>query len=485
MLGSEGGDSPFGRAGRDPRLLGRGLGPAAARRGGGVRQRQHPDGPARAGGVVRRGRGTMRHRCAGGGRSLGGPRPSPPTPRSADAVGRRPASATTSASIGPAWSTTRCSAPAAAAKSGATSTRWQMMDRASSAATIAAAMSGRSLTIAHDVTGPSAGLDGGRLVEDRAEAGVGSAVGGLRRLGLHEGTRNDGLQDALEGRHLVGADHLEQAGPVDHRHLRPPGEEHLARAPSEILTDQVGAQGAEVLGSRDRAERESASTAGPPGLAGPLQRRGHHAGIGDGRHRVDRHARRGLAAELPGDGRHGSLGAAVPAGVGRTPSRAGRDPEYPTAARSGHQRQRGVEHVEIAPEMHAEECQPILFGTPCEVGLPGDAGDVDDGVQPAVLVHQRSEEVMERLAVGDRCRRRPGRSTGSDDATGRGLLRRGQRLGPVEGDEGIDGDDEPAVPAELFGDGRPDAASAAGHDADLLTRAHGAVARTSSSKPSR
>jgi hypothetical protein len=58
----------------------------------------------------------------------------------------------------------------------------------------------------------------------------------------------------------------------------------------------------------------------------------------------------------------------------------------------GHERQGGVEHVEIAPEVHGEHRQPVLLGALSEVGLPGDAGDVDDGVEPAVLVDQLPEQ---------------------------------------------------------------------------------------------
>ena len=90
-----------------------------------------------------------------------------------------------------------------------------------------------------------------------------------------------------------------------------------------------------------------------------------------------------------------------------------------------------------------------------------------------------------RLAVGHRHRRGPGRAAGRHDATGGGLLRLRELLGAVEGDEGVDGDDEPAAPAELLGDRRSDPAPAAGHDGDPLTRAHDAVDRTSSSRPSK
>ena len=269
---------------------------------------------------------------------------------------------------------------------------------------MAAATVGRSLTTAHDVIGAcaGAGLGGRRLVEDRPEAGVGSAVTRLCRLGPHEGTRNDGLQDPVEGGHPVGTDHLEQAGPVDDPDFRASGEEHLARAPPEIVADEVGAERAEVLGSRDRIEREPAPAAGSSRCAGPFQCRGDHPGVGDRRHRVDRHARRGLAAELPGEGRHGPLGGAVPAGVGRPPSRTGRDAHNVPVPRSGHERQCRLEHVEVAPEVHVEQCEPVFLGALGEIGLPGDAGHVHDGVEALVLVRQFSEQVVQRSTVGDR-----------------------------------------------------------------------------------
>ena len=205
----------------------------------------------------------MRHRRTGAGRSPGGPPGGAPTPRQGmrwahDRRGR------------PRWrrgersgrrrSAARSAAPS---KSGATSTRWQAMECASSAAV----WPRRCRAVADDRARRDrrlcrTGLGGRRLVEDRPEAGVRSAVTRLCRLGPHEGTGNDGLQDPVEGGHPVGTDHLEQAGPVDDPDLRPSGEEHLARAPPEIVADEVGAERAEVLGSRDRIEREPAPAAG-------------------------------------------------------------------------------------------------------------------------------------------------------------------------------------------------------------------------------
>ena len=150
----------------------------------------------------------------------------------------------------------------------------------------------------------------------------------------------------------------------------------------------------------------------------------------------------------------------------------------------GHERQRGIEHVQVAPEVHAEHREPFLLSTLCETSVPRDAGDVDDGVEPAVFVDQLPEQVANRGAVGDRHRRGPGRAARCHDATGCGLLRLPEPLGAVEGYEGIHGDDVPAATAELLSDRRSDPAPAARHDGDLLTRAHDAGDRTSSSRPS-
>jgi hypothetical protein len=145
----------------------------------------------------------------------------------------------------------------------------------------------------------------------------------------------------------------------------------------------------------------------------------------------------------------------------------------------------GVDHVEVALEVHGQHRQPVLLAAPPEVGLPGNTGDIDDGVEPAVLVDQLPEQAADRLAVGHRHRRGPGRTTRRHDATGRGLLGLRKPLGTVEGHERVDGDDEPAATAELFGDTCSDPAPAAGNDGDPLTPAHDAVDRTLSSRPSK
>ena len=134
--------------------------------------------------------------------------------------------------------------------------------------------------------------------------------------------------------------------------------------------------------------------------------------------------------------------------------------------------------------MHAEHRKPFLLRTLCETRVPRDAGDVHNGVEPTVFVDQLPEQVVHRCAVGDRDRRGPGRPARSHDTTGCGLLRLPEPLGAVEGDEGIHGDDVPAATAEFLRDRRSDSAPAAGHDCNLLTRAHDAGDRASSSRPS-
>ncbi len=85
-------------------------------------------------------------------------------------------------------------------------------------------------------------LGGGRLVEDRPEPRVAAAATGLAGLGRGEGAGDDVLEHPGEGDHPVAAHHLEKAGLVHHRHLRAAGEEHLAAAPPESVTDEVGAE---------------------------------------------------------------------------------------------------------------------------------------------------------------------------------------------------------------------------------------------------
>ena len=151
---------------------------------------------------------------------------------------------------------------------------------------------------------------------------------------------------------------------------------------------------------------------------------------------------------------------------------------------AGHERQRRFEHVEVPPQVHGEHREPVLLGAFCEAGVARDARHVDDGVEPAVLVDQLLEQAPQRVAVGHRRRRGPGRATCRHDATGGGLLLLWEALRTVEGHERIDGDDEPAAAAELLGDRSADPTSSAGHDGYLPTCAHDAVDRTSSSRPS-
>ncbi len=153
--------------------------------------------------------------------------------------------------------------------------------------------------------------------------------------------------------------------------------------------------------------------------------------------------------------------------------------------RLGHEGERRLEHVEVAPEVDREQRHEILFGPLGEVGLAGDAGDVDHGIEPAALVDELTEQGTKCYLVGDRGRGRPRRAAGGDDAAGRGLFGHGELLGPVEGDEGVDGHDEPTAAAQLFGDRGADATAAAGHDGHRLAGGHGVPVRTSISKPSK
>ena len=247
----------------------------------------------------------------------------------------------------------------------------------------------------------------------------------------------------------------------------------------------MGPERPEVLRPRHRCQGQSSASAGPSGPSGPLEGIGHHAGGGDGRHGVDGDAGRRQAAQLPGQGGHGPLGTAVGAGVGRPPPRAGGHAQHPAVTGRRHQRKSSAEDVEIAPQVDAQHGQPVLLGPPAEVGLAGDAGHVDDRIQSTVVLDQFAEEAVDRLPVGDRHRRGPGRPTGRHDAAGRGLLRLREPLGAVQGHQGVDGDDMPSGPAELFGDGRPDATPAAGDDRHPLPTAHDDGDRTVSSRPSK
>ena len=184
-------------------------------------------------------------------------------------------------------------------------------------------------------------------------------------------------------------------------------------------------------------------------------------------------------------GGHRPLGAAVGAGVGGAPSRARGDPEDPTVAGGGHDREGGGEDVEVAVEVDAEHRSPVLLAARAKlVGR----------VMPATLTtasSRPSSSNRPRTAsrVGHRDRRGSGRPAGGDDATGGGLLGRRERLGPVERHERVHRDDEGALSAELLGDGGTDPAAAAGDGDDALPVArrvgcHGTATRSSSSRPS-
>ena len=129
--------------------VGRRPGPGCVPTGWWLGERDDPDGPFRAGGVVRR-RPDPRGIGVQAMDELSVVREHMFPPLSS-ARCPSPARATTRASMA-VRSTTRCSAAAAAATR-TPSTRWQTIDRASSAAVTAAATPGRSLTTAHDVTG--------------------------------------------------------------------------------------------------------------------------------------------------------------------------------------------------------------------------------------------------------------------------------------------------------------------------------------------
>ena len=287
------------------------------------------------------------------------------------------------------------------------STWWHRMDRASSAAV---ERRGQTRAVGDDDTGPHlcrCDLGRGRLVEDRTEPGIAAAGARLLGLGFGQGTGKDHVEHPGEGDHMVGAHHFDEAGFVDDGHFRTAGEEHPAGAPPESFTDQVGAERTEVLGAGHREEGDAATTR-LAGLPGPLEGRGHHPGGRDGRHGVDGDARWCLPSQLPGEGGDGPLGAAVGTGIGGPPPRAGGDAEDAAVPGGGHERQCGVEHVEVALEVHGQHRQPVLLGALSEVGLPGDAGDIDDGVEPAVLVDQLPEQGADRLGRRSPTPMRPG-----------------------------------------------------------------------------
>ena len=283
----------------------------------------------------------------------------------------------------------------------------------------------------------------------------------------------------------MGSNGLDEAGLVDHGHLRSTGEEDLAAAPAEAVADNVGAERSDVFGTWHGVEGQSAAPARVAGLLRPLKGGLHHAGVGDGRERIDGDARRRDAAELPREGGHDPLGGAVATGVGGPPARTRGDPEDAAVPSRRHEGEGGLEHVEIAVQVHIEEREPVLLGTPGDVALPCDPGHVDHGIEPAVLLRQFPEQSVERGAVGDGGGRRFGRAAGSDNAVGRRLTDVGLLCRALECDQRIHGDDEPASAPQLFGDGPADAAATAGHRDHPLASAHDAFEETSISSPSK
>ena len=121
-------------------------------------------------------------------------------------------------------------------------------------------------------------LGGTRLFEDRPEPGVAAAAADLASLGRGERAGDDGPEHPGEADHVVATYHLEEARLLDDRHLRAAGEEHPAGAPPEPVIDEVGAERPEVLGPRDRLERESAPTRCLALPTGTLNGGGDHSG---------------------------------------------------------------------------------------------------------------------------------------------------------------------------------------------------------------
>ena len=283
----------------------------------------------------------------------------------------------------------------------------------------------------------------------------------------------------------MGSNGLDKSRLVDDSHLGSAGEEDLAAAPAETIADDVGTERPDVLGARHGVEGQSAAAARVAGLLRPLEGGLHHAGVGDGGEGIDGDAWGSDAAQLPGEGGHDALGRAVATGVGSPPTRTRRNPEDAAVPGRRHERKRCFQHVEIAVQVHVEESEPVLLGSPGDVALPGDSGHVDHGIEPAMFFGQVTEERVERGTVGDGGGRGLGRAAGGDNAVGRRLTDVGQLRRALERDQRIDGDDEPARAAEFFGDGAADAAATARDRDHSLARAHDAPEVTSISNPSK
>ena len=169
------------------------------------------------------------------------------------------------------------------------------------------------------------------------------------------------------------------------------------------------------------------SVVDPPGLVagrGPGHPAGDHPGRGDRRKRIDGHTRGRRLPDLPRERCHRAFGAPIGPDVGRAPARARSDAQDLAVPGLRHDREGGAQDVEVAVEMDTQYGRPVLFGARREVGAPADAGDVHHGVERAELVDQPGEEGLDRLLVGHRSVRGPGRSSGIDDLLCRRLLRR-------------------------------------------------------------
>ena len=199
-----------------PGELCRGLGPAAAAGGGGVGDRspggwggsllvgEFGDGPCPSGVGM-----DLRPRCR---RARRGCAPSPTPHRSTAGP--------------PARATTTASSASRSASAAGESIGWHATPRASRAPDDGRRHLG---PVGDDRARPRRGgreVVGGRLVEQRSEAGVAAAAAHLVGLGRGQGDGGRGLQQVGQRRHVVAAHHLDQPGLVDHRDFGSAGEEH-------------------------------------------------------------------------------------------------------------------------------------------------------------------------------------------------------------------------------------------------------------------
>ena len=176
----------------------------------------------------------------------------------------------------------------------------------------------------------------------------------------------------------------------------------------------------------------------------------------------------------------------APASAGRHP-----DPDVtprirpcPAAAMIG---SAARQHVEVPVEMDLEHGAPVVLETGGEAGESDDARDVDDRVKCAELGHELGKQCLDRGLVGDRDTRRAGTSAGVDDSAGGRALRSAALRRSVQRDPRVDGDDEPALATELFGDRGADPRGTAGDDGDTgrTARAHDRLAARSTSSPAK